>query len=65
MSLLIEGMEMPQTCFKCKFSRITPSIYAFCPLNEKCYPGDETPPSDCPLIEVPDDCVRGRLEEHI
>ncbi|MBR3262830.1 MAG: hypothetical protein IKF93_06930 [Lachnospiraceae bacterium] len=27
-------------------------------MNEKCYPADETPPSDCPLIEVP---LHGRL----
>lgn len=57
MSVLI-NMEMPQTCFKCKVSRITPSMYAFCLLNEKCYPADETPPSDCPLIPVP---PHGRL----
>lgn len=58
MSVLI-NMEMPQTCFKCKVSRIIPtSMYAFCLLNEKCYPADETPPSDCPLIPVP---PHGRL----
>lgn len=58
MAVLINGMEMPQTCFKCKLSRITPSMYAFCSLNGKCYPADETPPSDCPLVPVP---PHGRL----
>ena len=49
----IKDLGMPQTCFKCKLSRITPSYYAFCSLNEKCYPANETPPSDCPLVPVP------------
>ena len=59
MGVYIKGMEMPQICFKCKLSRIIPSIYIFCPLNEKCYPADEMP-SDCPLISVP---PHGRLAD--
>lgn len=57
MDILIKDMKRPQTCFKCKLSRIIPSIYIFCPLNEKCYPADEMP-SDCPLVPVP---PHGRL----
>lgn len=56
--LLIRGMEMPETCFKCKLSRMTPSIYAWCILTEKCYPADQPPPVECPLIPVP---PHGRL----
>lgn len=59
MAILIKGMKMPQTCFKCKFSSMTPSWYAYCRLTEKCYPADDPPPSDCPLGEVPE--PHGRL----
>lgn len=58
MGVYIKGMEMPKTCFGCKFSRITPSFYAWCSLTEKCYPADDPPPEDCPLIPVP---PHGRL----
>lgn len=58
MSVLIRGMEMPKSCFSCRFSRITRSIYAWCSLMEKRYSVDDPPPKDCPLIPVP---PHGRL----
>ena len=62
MSVLIQGMEMPKSCFMCPFSEINDADTDLCSITGELY--DSTPfkpefrRSDCPLIEIP---PHGRL----
>lgn len=58
MSILIKGMEMemPRNCWECEFNKSTLDRMDFCTLTNKQYNwGLSERPSDCPLIEVPED----------
>lgn len=59
MSILIRGMEMPETCDDCPFPYVSASYdkYMECPLS-KYEPTALKRNDDCPLIEVP---PHGRL----
>lgn len=69
MSLLIEGMDMPKDCASCDLSYYRDGYnggYGYSPsgwmcrrLNHIIKEGEETRPSDCPLVEVP--TPHGRL----
>ena len=69
MSILIKGMEMemPRNCWECEFNKSTFDRMDFCTLTNKQYNwGLSERPSDCPLIEVPEDVQpvkHGRWEE--
>ena len=53
--VLIRGMKMPKSCWDCKFNASTIDHYELCILTKKTYSwGLTKPPSDCPIIEVPD-----------
>ncbi len=63
MSIYIEGMEMPRTCYDCKFRKRN-GLELVCPVLEKSYKIADTQvlfvrEKDCPLIEVPE--PHGRL----
>ena len=59
MSVLIRGMEMPQSCWDCEFEAPTIDHHECCILTKKSYNwGLTTRPSDCPLVSVP---PHGRL----
>ncbi len=63
MSILIEGMEMPRTCYDCKFRKRN-GLELICPVLERSYKIADTQvlffrEKDCPLIEVPE--PHGRL----
>ena len=54
MSILIKGMEMPQSCWDCEFEAPTIDHHECCILTKKSYNwGLTTRPSDCPLVPVP------------
>lgn len=56
MSILIKGMDMPKSCFYCQFQHKNTTE---CLITHEYYNwGLTTPPSDCPLIELP---PHGRL----
>ncbi|MBQ1789269.1 MAG: hypothetical protein II008_03755 [Oscillospiraceae bacterium] len=57
MSVLIQGMGMPESCSVCKLSMTTERYEIVCkPLN--CYASDADRETECPLIEIP---PHGRL----
>ena len=57
--VLIKGMKMPKSCWDCKFNASTIDHHEHCLLTKKTYSwGLTKPPSDCPMVEVPD---HGRL----
>lgn len=59
MSVLIRGMEMPQSCLDCEFEAPTIDHHECCILTKKSYNwGLTTRPSDCPIVSVP---PHGRL----
>lgn len=63
MSVLIEGMEMPRTCYDCKFRKRN-GLELICPVLERSYKIADTQvlffrEKGCPLIEVPE--PHGRL----
>jgi hypothetical protein len=59
MSVLIKGMEMPTSCWECRFNASTIDHHEACLLTKKTYNwGLMKPPSDCPIIPVP---PHGRL----
>lgn len=56
MGIYIKDMEMPRSCFYCQFQHKNTTE---CLITHKYYNwGLTTPPSDCPLIELP---PHGRL----
>lgn len=59
MSILIQGIEMPETCDDCPFPYVSASYdkYMECPLS-KYEPTALKRNDDCPLVEVP---PHGRL----
>lgn len=60
MSLIIKGMQLPQSCSTCRFSYFTVGIRKRCEIS-----GDEVNPlidcreTNCPLVEIP--TPHGRL----
>lgn len=63
MSVLIEDMEMPRTCYDCKFRKRN-GLELICPVLEKSYKIADTQvlfvrEKDCPLIEATE--PHGRL----
>ena len=63
MSVLIEDMEMPRTCYDCKLRRRN-GLELICPVLERSYKIADIQvlffrEKDCPLIEVPE--PHGRL----
>ena len=63
MGLYIRDMEMPRTCYDCKFRKRN-GLGLICPVLEKSYKIADTQvlfarEKDCPLIEVPE--LHGRL----
>lgn len=58
MSILIKGMEMPESCFYCQFRKKINPDEIVCTLTKKIYEETftgtiETRYKNCPLIEVP------------
>lgn len=55
MSVLIKGMKMPQKCSECLLAKLSPTGESLI-CNPMLFrvPWDERP-SDCPLIELPDE----------
>ena len=60
MAVLIKGMEMPRSCFNCKFPRACQAITRRIDEMDRSewFPQDRRH-SDCPLVEVPE--PHGRL----
>ena len=58
MSLLIKGMEMPESCYNCDFTNdgfyLCKAAHPYKPLENDC---EERRPDWCPLVEVSDDGV--------
>lgn len=52
MSVLIQGMEMPESCSVCKLSVTTERYELVCKLLN-CYASDGDRETECPLIEIP------------
>lgn len=55
MSLLIKGMDMPTSCFYCRWRvKINPN-YMVCDISGKCFEGTlvQSRPKACPLVAVP------------
>ena len=57
MSVLIQDMEMPESCSVCKLSTTTERYELVCKLLN-CYASDVDRETECPLIEIP---PHGRL----
>ena len=54
MGVYIKGMEMPTSCWECRFNASTIDHHEACLLTKKAYNwGLMKPPSDCPLVPVP------------
>lgn len=58
MGVYIKGMEMPRTCYDCKFRKRN-GLELICPVLERSYKIADTQvlfvrEKDCPLIEVPE-----------
>ena len=66
-------MEMPKSCWECRFNSSTIDHREACLLTNKTYNwGLTTPPSDCPLVHVPPhgdlidrEETKRRLAEHL
>ena len=61
MSVLIKGMEMPESCMKCRLRKLWPQDYLTeCNVDSELYSHCDNPTrhEDCPLVEVP---AHGRL----
>jgi len=55
MGVYIKGMEMPTSCWDCKFSASVAGKPEACLITGISHSwGLSKPPSDCPLVEVPD-----------
>lgn len=52
MSLLINGVDMPDSCLRCRFLKSGWSVDWVCCISNKPIPLDNEKPNDCPLIEV-------------
>ena len=50
MSILIKGMEMPESCDGCKLKSC-----GYCDITNRLIPYDGSRHGDCPLVEVPDE----------
>ena len=51
--ILIRGMEMPKSCWDCKFNASTIDHHERCLLTKKTYSwGLTKPPSHCPMVEL-------------
>lgn len=62
MSVIVKGMEMPESCDECKLCSVDSSMIGYCYLLDEYSDSESTyleRQKDCPLIEIP--TPHGRL----